>query len=101
MSQFLSETKINSIDSEHWHPPSFCRPIKKQPDPPAARVHSNPAATGRAHPVCVSRTLIHWIILFSAAAGCALSQSAGTFTRREVMRACEFIFGCGLRAYQI
>jgi hypothetical protein len=59
MSHFLSETKINSIDSEHWHPPSFCRPIKKQPDPPAARVHSNPAATGRAHPVCVSRTLIH------------------------------------------
>jgi hypothetical protein len=26
---------------------------------------------------------------------------AGIFTRREVMRACEFIFGCGLRAYQI
>jgi hypothetical protein len=25
-------------------PPSFCRPIKKEPDPPAARVHSNPAA---------------------------------------------------------
>ena len=29
---------------------------------------------------CVSRMFIHRIILFSAAAGCALGQSAGTFT---------------------
>ena len=29
---------------------------------------------------CVSRTLIHLIILLSAATGCALGQSAGTFT---------------------
>jgi hypothetical protein len=101
MSHFLSETKINSIDSEHWHPPSFCRPIKKAPDPPAAASTRIRLQPGGAHLVCGSRTLIHRIILFSAAAGCALGQSAGTFTRREVKRACEFIFGCGLRAYQI